>query len=451
MTYIRVDVEQLRMKADELEASAERIRALGNQLMAAARSAPSYDGQFRPKVIGLAQEGRAELDNRAQELTARSADLRMRADAFEQVDRQWEEALAGISWQGPFTPTDVQGAIPGQKPPWWLVELIIGLVPFGDCYDIGKELIRLITSGEADTLILILAALGLLADIGWADGPVPDPVDGANAGLALLKGLVKQIPPGPARVAIQDALLHLVKNADEAPEFFAALQQVVKHEEVFEALKANPAALSALLTAGPEAMQLLAKNEDLALQLIKRGDDAAAILKNADALEVVTRHGPESIAAVVKAVGAGEEAIRATDAALQLRKIGPGAPGAQELIQQITDLSAHGAGDRVVLGKWVEGGGYIEEAVENGGKYYESLPGVWDALGKNADLAWETNERFLRNQLEGGVPRIEVVGETIEYIEKHAIGTARWKEIQYLREVAEDYGYKLIGNAWVKP
>jgi hypothetical protein len=437
------------MKADELEASAERIRALGNQLMAAARSAPSYDGQFRPKVIGLAQEGRAQLDNRAQELTARSADLRMRADAFEQVDRQWEEALAGISWQGPFMPTDVQGAIPGQEPPWWLVELIIGLVPFGDSYDIGKELIRLITSGEADTLILILAALGLLADIGWADGPVPDPVDGANAGLALLKGLVKQIPPGPARVAIQDALLHLVKNADEAPEFFAALQQVVKHEEVFEALKANPAALSALLTAGPEAMQLLAKNEDVALQLIKRGDDAAAILKNADALEVVTRHGPESIAAVVKAVGAGEEAIRATEAALQLRKIGPGAPGAQELIQQITDLSTHGAGDRVVLGTWVEGGGgYIREAVENGGRYFETRPGVWEGLGESADLAWEANERFLRDQLESGVSRIDFVGETVEDA-RRAFGSARLKEVTFLDDFAADYGYELVGNSWI--
>jgi hypothetical protein len=212
--------------------------------------------------------------------------------------------------------TDVRGHS-GQEPPGGC-RALIGLVPFGDSYDIGKELIRLITSGEADTLILILAALGLLADIGWADGPVPDPVDGANAGLALLKGLVKQIPPGPARVAIQDALLHLVKNADEAPEFFAALQQVVKHEEVFEALKANPAALSALLTAGPEAMQLLAKNEDVALQLIKRRM-AQRDSKNAGALEVVRSTRVDRSG---QSRRGRREAIRATEAALQLRKIG---------------------------------------------------------------------------------------------------------------------------------
>jgi hypothetical protein len=71
-------------------------------------------------------------------------------------------------------------------------------------------------------------------------------------------------------------------------------------------------------------------------------------------------------------------------------------------------------------------------------------------LGRNAELAWETNERFLRNQLEEGLPRIDLVGESIEHIERHAVGTARWKEIQFLKETAQEYGYELVGNSWVK-
>ncbi|HEY4667309.1 MAG TPA: hypothetical protein VIH26_08395 [Anaerolineales bacterium] len=291
--------------------------------------------------------------------------------------------------------SQVQRDTSGQEPPWWLVELIIGMFPFGDAYDILKELFRLITQGETDDLILILALLGLAADIGWADGPAPDPADAANAGFALLKGLVRQILPGPARDAIKEALLSIVRNADEAPEFFAALHQLIRHEELLTALKANPRALAAVFDAGPEALELLAKNEEVALEILKHGDDALAILKNADALEVAIRHGPEAVDAVAKAAAAGEAAIEATDAALQLRKIGPVGTEATRLIQQMTDLSVHGSGDRVVLGRWVGGGGYVEEAVDNGGIYFETLPGVWDGLGKNADLAWLANERFL--------------------------------------------------------
>lgn len=301
MTHIRVDVEQLRLKADELESAAERMRGLADEVHAAAAGAPSYDGQLRPKALGLADEARSALVGRAQQLAELSAELRARADAFEEVDRQWHEALAGINQRSLYPLSDIQFGRSEQdgKPPWWLVELIIGMVPFGDLYDVVKELIRLITSGEWDTLVLILAALGLIADIGWADGPVPDPADGANAGLALLKGLVKQIPPGPARDAIQESLLRLVRNADEAPAFFATIHALIKHDEVLEVLKDNPRALAAILDAGPEAVELLGRNEEVALQLLRRGDDAAELLSNPRALELVLDHGPEAVNAVI--------------------------------------------------------------------------------------------------------------------------------------------------------
>lgn len=268
MTHIRVDVEQLRLKADELESAAESMRTLADHVLASAESAPSYDGQFGPKVVGLAEEGRAALVSRAQQLTELSADLRARAQAFEEADREFHEALAGINRRGQYPLTDIQWGEPNQEPPWWLVELIIGMVPFGDVYDIVKELIRLITSGEADTLILILAALGLCADIGWADGPVPDPVDGANA--------------------------------DEAPAFFATLHILIKNDEILDVLKDNPRALAAILDSGPEAVELLAKNEEVALALIKHEEVAAALIKNAEYLDEIVQGGPEAVEQLLK-------------------------------------------------------------------------------------------------------------------------------------------------------
>jgi hypothetical protein len=327
------------------------------------------------------------------------------------------------------------------------------MFPFGDAYDILKELFRLITQGETDELILILALLGLVADIGWADGPAPDPADPANAAFALLKGLVKQIPPGPARDAIKEAFLRAARNTDEAPRFFAAFAQLAKHEEILTGLKNNPGALAAVLDAGPETMELLAKNEDVALELLKHGDDAASVLKSADAVRILGRNGPEAVGPLVKAAtsDAPQAAIEAVGAALDLRRVGLTSPEAAELVDTITRLSTHGSGDRVVIGRFVEGAGYEREALDRGGIYYKTLDGVYDALGRNPELAWETNERFLRNQLEQGVPRIELVGESIAHIERHAVGTARWKEVQFLKETAEEYGYELAGNAWIKP
>jgi hypothetical protein len=106
--------------------------------------------------------------------------------------------------------------------------------------------------------------------------------------------------------------------------------------------------------------------------------------------------------------------MEAMQAAEQLREAGLHSDEAADLIETIARNSTHGAGDRVVLGEWVdpakwtdESGGYIREAVENGGVYYETPPHLYDALGRNSDLAWPANEQFLRTQLQEG--------KTIEY------------------------------------
>jgi RHS repeat-associated protein len=171
--------------------------------------------------------------------------------------------------------------------------------------------------------------------------------------------------------------------------------------------------------------------------------------KAAKAAVEAASHADEAVDAARMAGRLGE-AVDAITAARRLQEVGVHADEAGDLIKAIAHQSTRGSGERVVIGKWVEGGGYIAEAQKHGGIYFATEPGVWEALGKNPELAWAVNEQFLRSQLEAGVSRIELVGETIEQVEKYAVGTFRWREIQFLKEHAAQYGYELVGNIWVK-
>lgn len=131
--------------------------------------------------------------------------------------------------------------------------------------------------------------------------------------------------------------------------------------------------------------------------------------------------------------------------------------------QQLADMSTHYVGanpDRVVLGKFGgQEGGYIGEARAHGGIYYDTGPDVWAALTRGlsdtdaTDLAWQANENFLRSRMEDGVPRIEyVLGQysSLEEILLKRQGSFSAKEIEFLTENAGQYGYRRVGNTWVK-
>jgi len=298
MTLIRVDPSNLRQRADELDAAAARLQALADEALELAASAPSHDGEFGPKAQGLGSEAMGALAGRATQLSELSAQLRAKAEAFEQADLRGEEAFASLGFSIP--PPGIPWPNWGDILPWWLVELVIGLFPFGDAYDILKQLGGLVTQGELDELVLLLSVLGLAADAGWLDGVIPDPVDAANAGLALLKGLVKQIPPGPVRDAIKETIVAMFKNADEGPRFFAALFQLVAHGEVLKVLKENPRAFAAVLEAGSESMEQLAKNEEIALAILKHEDVAVALFKNAQYFDELVQGGPEAVEQLLK-------------------------------------------------------------------------------------------------------------------------------------------------------
>ena len=133
------------------------------------------------------------------------------------------------------------------------------------------------------------------------------------------------------------------------------------------------------------------------------------------------------------------------------------------LSQQFADMSTHYVGDnpdRVVLGKWDgQDGGYIGEARAHGGIYYDTGGDAWKALTEalsdpdQTALTWQANQHFLENQMENGVPRIEyVLGQysSIEDVLLKRQGSFSAMEIEFLNDNAPLYGYRRVGNAWVK-
>ncbi|WP_156738568.1 WXG100 family type VII secretion target [Mycobacterium sp. E2699] len=134
------------------------------------------------------------------------------------------------------------------------------------------------------------------------------------------------------------------------------------------------------------------------------------------------------------------------------------------LSQQLADMSTHYVGDspdRVVLGKWAgQDGGYIGEARGTGGIYFDTGDPVWDAMTFGLSkpdangLAWQVNENFLRSQMENGVPRIEYhlpqQFSSVEQVLALDADSFSAKEIAFLKSNAEAYGYRQVGNTWVR-
>jgi len=93
MSYIRVDPPSLRERANDLEQYAEQVRRLADQVVASAEGAPSFEGQFGPKVRALAAQAHAELSRRAADIHERAEQLGAIAARFEQADL---ESVAGM-------------------------------------------------------------------------------------------------------------------------------------------------------------------------------------------------------------------------------------------------------------------------------------------------------------------------------------------------------------------
>ena len=94
---IRVNPQGVRETAGLLRDKQERLAALGKDLAAAAGDAPSYEGQFGPKVRTLASEGVASLNAVSADVGRAIEELKRIADNFEAADHETQEQLAQFS------------------------------------------------------------------------------------------------------------------------------------------------------------------------------------------------------------------------------------------------------------------------------------------------------------------------------------------------------------------
>ena len=92
MSFIRLDPAELREAAGEITQVAQEYRGLAEQARQAAQNAPSYDGQFGPRVWPSGDEAHARLSRLAGDLTDLGEELTRIAAAFEAADA--ESALA---------------------------------------------------------------------------------------------------------------------------------------------------------------------------------------------------------------------------------------------------------------------------------------------------------------------------------------------------------------------
>jgi hypothetical protein len=91
----------------------------------------------------------------------------------------------------------------------------------------------------------------------------------------------------------------------------------------------------------------------------------------------------------------------------------------------------------------------VEEAIEHGGIYFETPPGLFDALGRDSKLAWAANREFLRTQLTSG-RTIQYVGDVADALRTSPLDSMRRREIEFLLDHASEFGYELVGNNWIK-
>jgi hypothetical protein len=136
MTVIRVDPPDLHRKAEDLEEVAAQFRTLAESVMRSTRGAPSYDGDFGPKVQAIGMETEARLRTLGDHVTEHALFLRTKAEAFQAADlasvNQWASSAGiahwqsqpavgfpGSSWATIAEALGLDGPGEDECPPWW--------------------------------------------------------------------------------------------------------------------------------------------------------------------------------------------------------------------------------------------------------------------------------------------------------------------------------------------
>lgn len=225
--------------------------------------------------------------------------------------------------------------------------------------------------------------------------------------------------------------------ANDVAKAGALLDDKIADLESYVALKARTGGALQATTSKTHAVESSEK-------LAQYGDDAD---------DLTSRYGQEMREFLARTPDeAGDLTLRtreAIEAAERLNEIGLNSEEASKLIEKIARSMTHGSGDRVVLGRWKGAeAGYVREAIDQGGTYYEIPRAVDDAMGRDPVMRWRVNEQYLRNQLESGVSTIDFVsGDVMHW---PYTDSSSGKEIRFLLDNAKKYGYKRVGNKWIR-
>jgi hypothetical protein len=86
---------------------------------------------------------------------------------------------------------------------------------------------------EVNEWMVGLSIAGIVGDLGWLDGPAPDPVDGANLGVAALKVIVKRLDdvPKPVREASQQIIELAIKHPDKLDDVAGVARWLVDNHD----------------------------------------------------------------------------------------------------------------------------------------------------------------------------------------------------------------------------
>lgn len=92
MAKIKIEPESLEATSHKISALKLRIAQLENELLKAGNTAPSYEGQFKPRVLGLSTQAKSQLGQRTTTLDTQAARLEKIAKRFMEADRQFQSS-----------------------------------------------------------------------------------------------------------------------------------------------------------------------------------------------------------------------------------------------------------------------------------------------------------------------------------------------------------------------
>lgn len=96
-TTIRVRTEDLKKGADVLKKTRDRLKAIGDNVNQIARSAPTIQGQFGPRVHEIGRDAASRAEALSSDFSSLSVWLKAKAAAFEGVDQQGKKGMGVIS------------------------------------------------------------------------------------------------------------------------------------------------------------------------------------------------------------------------------------------------------------------------------------------------------------------------------------------------------------------